>query len=96
MDYQRDKWNHQTYIKHCLVLPKKADPLIIYLLRLRTPQETLKWQHISANIYSSILFLNTVVKIFVISWYTLGRNERIVPFLSMGENIFITYDLSII
>lgn len=42
MDCQRGKRNHQTYIKHCFVLPGKAEPLIIYLIRLSTPQEILK------------------------------------------------------
>lgn len=42
MDYQRGKRTHQAYIKHCLVLPGKADPLIINLMRLSAPQEILK------------------------------------------------------
>lgn len=67
MDYQRDKWNNQTYNKHCFVLPKKADPFIIYLVRLHTSQEILKWQHISVNIYPTILFWNTEMKTCVIS-----------------------------
>lgn len=26
MDYQRDKWNNQTYTKHGFVLPQNVDP----------------------------------------------------------------------
>jgi hypothetical protein len=33
---------HQTYSKHYFVFPGKADLLIIYLMRLCTPQEILK------------------------------------------------------
>ena len=94
MDYQRDKWNNQTYIKNGFVLPKKADHLIIYLVRLCTLQEILKQQHISANIYSTI-FLNTVMKICVISWYVFERNQGTISFLSTGEKS-LHYDVFII
>lgn len=88
MDYQRGKWNDQTYIKHSFVLPGKADPLIISFVRLSTFQEILKWQHISASIYSTILFLIPEMKICVILWHSVGRNLCTVPFLSLGEDLF--------
>lgn len=68
------------------MLPKKADSLIIYLVRLCIPQEILKWPHTSANIYSTILFLTTVMKICVVSDYVPERNCWTVPFLSAGES----------
>lgn len=91
MDYQRGKWNNQTYIEHGFVLPEKADPLIIYFVRLGTFQEILKWQHISSSIYSKVLFLNPEMKIRVILCYSLGRNLCTVPFLSLGEDLFTIF-----
>ena len=92
MDYQRDKWNNQTYIKNGFVLPKKADHLIIYLVRLWTPQEILKRQHSSANIYSTI-FLNTVMKICIISWLFLKETKGLYHFLAQEKNPFIMISL---
>lgn len=49
-----------NWIKYCL--PKKTESLIIYLVRLCNTSGNPKMATCSASIYSTTLFVNTVIK----------------------------------